>query len=58
MFTLYDSEGQEQIEVIVGPEINVYYEDEDGLPEDDNNINFEVDVADGEWVQMKNDLTY
>lgn len=48
IFALYSYEGEEQIVITIGKEVNVYYEDEEGFPEEGNYIQFDVAIDDGE----------
>lgn len=48
IFTIYSEEGDEQLAVTVGDEITMYYEDTDGLPEEENYISFDTNLAVGE----------
>lgn len=48
LFTIYSEEGDEQLAITVGREVSMYYEDTDGLPEEDNYISFDTSVGIGE----------
>lgn len=50
LFTIYSDDGEEQLAVSLGRDVSLYYEDMDGLPEDENLISFGVNIDDGEWV--------
>lgn len=48
IFALYNSEGEEQIIISAGNFINFYYKDNEGYPNQDNNIRFDVRFDDEE----------
>lgn len=48
ILTLYNVDGEEQLAFMLGNDISMYYEDEEGLPEEGNRISFGVAVDDGE----------
>lgn len=45
---MYSDEGDEQLTITIGRDINIYYEDIFGLPEEGNFIPFGVAVDDDE----------
>lgn len=47
LFTIYNEEGEEQLSVALGSDVSLYYEDTDGLPEEENLISFGVNIDDG-----------
>lgn len=48
LFTLFNEESIEQLSVSLGRDVSFYYEDIDGLPEEENLISFGVNIDDGE----------
>lgn len=47
LFTIYNEEGEEQLSVALGSDVSIYYEDTDGLPEEENLISFGTNIDDG-----------
>lgn len=47
ILTLYNVDGEEQLMVMLGNDISIYYEDEEGFPEEGNHVSFGVSVDDG-----------
>lgn len=46
--SMYSDEGDEQLTLTIGRDVNIYYEDIFGLPEEGNFISFGVAVDDNE----------
>lgn len=45
---LYSDEGDEQLSFTIGKDVNMFYEDINGLPEENNLIPFKLAVDDNE----------
>lgn len=47
MFVLYSDAGDEQLQLVVGELVELYYEDTRGDPQDNELLTYRVNVADG-----------
>lgn len=47
IFVLYSDAGDEQLQLVLGKMIELYYEDMQGDPPDNELLTYRVDIADG-----------
>lgn len=50
LFTMYSSESEEVLSVLVGTSIALQYQDTTGRPGDDSIVDFPINIDDDKWV--------
>lgn len=51
LFTMYSSESEEVLSVVVGTSIGLRYQDTQGRPSDNSLVDFPINIADEKYVK-------